>query len=209
MPKSFQKIIEQVLQSFDLQSRDTQRIKKELESNLLDNKDHLVSQGISPKEAEKRVVNKFGDPAMIGEMLQKHHPTKNIKLIKKLANTIAVTSIIIGLDYALRAKMHEIRYWGILAILGGICAAFATKAINHSKSWQDKAIWGFSFLAIGQIVPILGGVTILNLATNRTGVLSERINEVILGLGMHFLLFTLCLWTIHKILLSRKTPTIE
>jgi hypothetical protein len=207
MSKLFQKTIEQTLLSADIEGKNVEAFKKELESNFLDHQDHLVASGMNPKKAEHEVVKKFGNPIIIGKMFRKYTlTTKSIKNARMLANAIGAISIATGLYYGLSATLNDIRYWAILAVLGGIGAVVASKTINHSKLWQYGTVAGFLFLAMGQILPIVGGIGLLtNLCFYGYPIyICTRSNEIFLGLGIHLVLLVLCLWVVHEILLQKR-----
>lgn len=214
MSKLFQNIIEQTLISCDIEGKNAEVLKRELESNFLDHKDHLVSQGMNPQKAEKVVVKKFGNPTVIGKMFHKYTILKNLKKAQLLARIIAAISIIVGFNYAFRATMFEIRGWGILSIVAAISAYLASNLIYHSKVWQIRAIFGFFFLALGQILPMWGGLDIFGRRygyctdTPTLSVVCTRAAELFTGLGIHLLLFVLCLLAIYAILAPNKKEQI-
>ena len=210
MPKLFKRLIEKILLSCFAQHKEAQLLKKELESNLLDYKEQLVAQGIKPHDAEKKVVQRFGDPAIIGKMFLKKGKYGRFF---KLANIIAFMSFSIGLYYWFNVKFLDIRYWGMLAAIGGIAAFVATKLVPTSKKWHYGAIVGFSFLTAGQALALWGGTVFLEKwqrycaggdSLQSPTVLCIRSNELFFGLAIHCMLFGFCLWAIYELLVSRR-----
>lgn len=210
MPKLFKKLIEKILLSCFAQHKEAQLLKKELESNLLDYKEQLVAQGIKPRDAEKKVVERFGDPTIIGKMFLKKGTYRRFL---KLAKIIAFMSFFIGLYYWFNVKFFDIRYWGLLAVIGGIAAFIATKLVPASKIWHYGAIVGFSFLTAGQALAIWGGTVFLEKwgrdcaggdSLRSATVICIRSNELFFGLVIHCMLFVFCLWAIYELLVSGR-----
>ena len=55
-------------------SKEKRDIEAELTSHLLDHRDAMVSQGLSPTEAEAHALAAMGDPAEVGRELNKEYP---------------------------------------------------------------------------------------------------------------------------------------
>ncbi len=214
MNKLFQKIIRQTVQSFGIKGREAKVLKKELETHFLDHKEQLILEGFTPRQAEKKVIQNFGDPKTIGELFRNHSPvTQSIRSFKKIAKTVTLLSIATGLYYGLTAKIFEIQTWAVFAMIGGFGAFVAARLIERSRFWRTSILWGFSFLAMGQIFALIGGITLVQLrlfqCTNAPTFLREsnmctRIPEGVVGISIHALLLILCIAAIHEIFLARK-----
>ena len=105
----------------------------------------------------------------------------------------------------------DIKVWSLFAILGGLCAYIASKSISSSKIHQNGAIAGFMLLAFGQTIPILGGLSLVGQCFNSAMIygLCRRKEELVIGMAIHILLFTLCLWTTYKLIFLEGKNSIK
>lgn len=213
MPKLIEKILDQTLSTFGIQGKPAEFLRKELESNLLDHQDKLISEGMSAQKAEQQAVKKFGDPTLIGIICRLQTLTsKNLQQTKIFTNIIGVLCISTGSYYLLAVKLASINLWGFTAIIAGLCSFMASQTISKSKFWQNSAISGFLLLNIGQIPPIIMGFDSLDrVATygQSTPILYARISEIFIGMGIHTILFVLCIWTIYLIMRLKWTQVMK